>query len=321
MTSHSTLTGRRRIAFAGLALLALVTPLALADSASAAKIPAPTSITVTARTEPGIAAQLAGVPAASLPAVLAAVATPFVIDVSLWNGTTPATYPTATSVSLTAPGPGQLGTTQATIPAGVSSVTIVTSYSSPTAALTVTGLAVNKKSAFTASTAPFPIDLVLNLLDGASAALKDGTAGADGSACATVDAAHPMCGVLSLPNGAAGQVALSLGVCPTGQVCRDGGLVTQFIADMTDLYTRSSPAQMTIVCDKSVCGEGGVPAYRALWSQAATGDLLTTPVCPAKGLIGADQEFCTDTVASKRDNAGDLRLVILFLKDVRGTIK
>jgi hypothetical protein len=48
---------------------------------------------------------------------------------------------------------------------------------------------------------------------------------------------------------------------------------------------------------------------------------VTTPTCPAQGVIGADQEFCTDTVSSRRDNAGDLRLVVLFLEDVRGTIK
>jgi hypothetical protein len=321
MSSRPIRAGHRLVAIAGLALLALLAPLALAEPASATKIPTPTSITVTARTDPGIAEQLTGVPAASMPAVLAAVGTPFVVEVSLWNGTTPATYPTATSVNLTAPGPGQLATTQATIPAGASTATIATSYSSPTAALQITARTVNNKSALTGTSAAFPIELVLSLLDGESAALKDGTAGADGSACTTVDAAHPMCGLLSLPSGAGGRVALSLGVCPAGQTCRDGALVTQFIADMADRYTRTSPARMTIVCDKSLCGGGGVPKYRALWSPTGTTELVTTPTCPAQGVIGADQEFCTDTVSSRRDNAGDLRLVVLFLEDVRGTIK
>ena len=321
MSSHPSRAGRRFAALAALGLLALVAPLALAQPASAAKVAAPTSVTVAARTDPAIASQLTGVPAASLPAVLAAVGTPFIVEVSLWTGAAPATYPTATTVDLTAPGPGSLGTTKATILAGASSVTIVTSYTHPTPALQITARTVNKKSVLTGSTASFPIDLVLNLLDGQSGALKSGTAGADGSACTTVDPAHPMCGILFLPNGASGRVALSLGLCPTGQTCRDGGLVTQFLGDMSDLYTRESAAQMTIVCDKSLCGGGGVPAFRALWSQEATGELLITPACPAKGIIGADQEFCTDTVSSKRDNAGDLRLVVLFLKDVRGTIK
>ena len=320
MPSHQ-ISAAHRLAVAALGVLALVAPLALAGPASAAKAPTPSSITVVARTDPGIAAQLTGVPSASLPSVLAAVGTPFEIEVSLWNGTTPAASPTDTSVTLSAPGPGQLGSTQGVIPAGASTVTITTSYSAATAALQVTARAVSKKSSLTAMTASFPIDLTLNLLDGQSAALKNGTAGADGGACATVDAAHPMCGLLSLPNGAIGQVALSLSVCPPAQTCRPGGLVTQFIADMTGLYTRTSPAQMTIVCDKSLCGQGGVPKYTVLWSQTATGELMTTPICPAKGLVGADQEYCVDTVSSSRDNAGDLRLIVLFLRDVRGTIK
>lgn len=320
MSTHP-IPAARRLAVAAVGLLALVAPLALAGPASAAKTAGPTSITVVARTDPGIAAQLTGVPAASLPGVLAAAGTPFEVEVSLWNGTTPASNPTDTAVTLSAPGPGQLGGLQGVIPAGASTVKIATSYSTATAALQVTARAVNKKSVLTAITASFPIDLALSLLDGQSDALKNGTAGADGSACTTVDPAHPMCGLLSLPGGAVGQVALSLGLCPVAETCRPGGLVTQFIADMTGLYTRTSPAQMTIVCDKSLCGQGGVPQYRVLWSQAATGALTTTPTCPAKGIIGADQEFCVDTVSSKRDNAGDLRLVVLFLKDVRGTIK
>ena len=123
MPSQPFRTARRSAALAGLALLALVAPLAVAAPASAAGVPKPTSITVTARTDPGIAARLSGVPSASLPEVLAAAGTPFVIDVALWNGAKPAAYPTATPVSLEAPGPGQLDVAQATIPAGASSVT------------------------------------------------------------------------------------------------------------------------------------------------------------------------------------------------------
>lgn len=321
MSSQPFRAARRRVVAVAVGVLALVAPLAMAVPAAAAPAAKPTAVSVIARTDPGIASQLSSVPAASMPGVLAAIDTPFEIEVSLWSGTIPAGYPTATDVILTAPGPGGLAVTRATIPAGASSATISTSYSAVSAALRVSVQTVNKKSVLTAVTASFPVDLALNLLDGQSAALKQGVAGADGTGCATVDAAHPMCGVLALPRGATGTVALSLGACPAGDTCRPGALVTQFLADMTDLYTRTAPARMTIVCDKSVCGQGGVSQFRALWSQTATGALATTPACPAKGVIGPDQEFCTDTTASTRDNAGDLHLVVLFLNDVRGTIK
>jgi hypothetical protein len=309
---------------AALSLLALLAPQTAAAPAYATKLPAPTAITVVAHTDPGLGAALAGVPAQALPVVLAAVGTPFQIDVSLWNGRLPAAYTADTVVALTAPGPGQLGVRQATIPAGATSVTITTSYSAATADLTVTAGIPAAKRTLAGVTASFPIDLSLSLLDGQAAALRDGSAGADAAGCTTVDPAHPMCGTVALPRGAAGNVALSLGVCPTAQSCRAGGLVTQLIANMTGadgaLYTRTAPARMTIVCDKSLCGQGGVPHYTALWSQSATGPLAPAPRCPAKGVIGDDQDFCTDTVASTRDRAGDLHLVVLFLDDVRGMI-
>jgi hypothetical protein len=225
-----------------------------------------------------------------------------------------------------------LQTTTAMLPAGSSSLHVTTSYSRATAALTVTASVTatppdesTVPPTIAGSAAPFPVDLSLSLIDGQDAALLNGTAGADAAGCAVVDAEHPMCGILSLPHGATGGTALSLGVCPTGATCAPGGLVTQFLGDLTapdgaDLYTRTAPASMTIVCDKSLCGKGGVASYRAQWSESATGALTTAPLCPAKGVIGADQTFCTDVVSSSRMNAGDLRLVVLFLHDVRGTI-
>jgi hypothetical protein len=322
MPSHPSRAARRlaRLA-AGMVLILLAAGAAVATPAAAAVSPKPTSLTVSARTDPGVLTRLSGVPAASMPSVLAAAGTAFEVEVSLWNGVTPAAYPTPTSIVLLAPGPGALAVTEGVIPAGASTATISTSYSAPTAALVLTARTANKKSVLTATADAFPVDVALTLLGGASQALRDGTAGADGEGCATVDASRPMCGLLSLPAGATGDVALSLGICPDEDACRAGGLVTQFLADMDGLYTKSDPARMTIVCDRSLCGQGGVPAYRAQWSQAATGALVTAPACPAKGVIGPDQEFCTDTVASTRDNAGDLRLVVLFLRDVRGTIK
>ncbi len=305
-------------------LLAILAPQVTASPAHAAKVPAPTAVTAAAHTDTHIASALAGVPARALPEVLAAAGTPFQVEVSLWNGRKPAAYSTDTVVTLTAPGPGTLSVQQATIPAGATGTTITTSYSAATAAVQVTVRVPSASSALSATTSSFPIDVTLSLIDGQAATLQDGTAGADSAGCTEVDAAHPMCGIVTLPRGATGNVALSLGMCPTGQSCLTGASVTQLIANLTgadgDLYTRTAPARMTIICDKSICGQQGVPHVTALWSQSATGPLQPAPACPAKGIIGADQDFCTDWVSSTRDRAGDLHLVVLFLQDVRGAI-
>jgi hypothetical protein len=42
--------------------------------------------------------------------------------------------------------------------------------------------------------------------------------------------------------------------------------------------------------------------------------------CTAKGQIQDGVAFCTDYVSSKRDNAGDLLLEVLFFHDLRGMI-
>ena len=320
---------RSLIALAVLSLLALTAPQAGLSAAYAAPAPPkPTSITVTAQTDPTLVADLAGTPGQAMPDVLTAVGQSFQITVSLWAGLQPASYPTPTTVTLSPSGPGTLalvGGGSAVIPKNQTTATVDVTYSAPSSALTITGTVGSGNKQLVGQTASFPVELTLNVLGGSDASLTNGTAGADGSGCTTVDAQHPMCGIVTLPNGATGNVALSLGLCPSSTACATGGLVTQLIANLngTDgagLYTRTSPAQMTIVCDKSICGQGGVPSYLAQWSQSATGALTTAPACPAKGVIGADQQFCTDTVSSTRDNAGDLRLVVLFLDDVRGTI-
>jgi hypothetical protein len=69
---------RSLIAVAALALSALAAPqLASADA------PLPTTATVTVTTDPAIAASLGSLPPGSLPAVLAAVGTPFDVEVAL----------------------------------------------------------------------------------------------------------------------------------------------------------------------------------------------------------------------------------------------
>ncbi|GAA3772796.1 hypothetical protein GCM10022240_26000 [Microbacterium kribbense] len=327
--SHRRLRAARSlIAVTALALAVLIAPQAASADAPPPP-PTPTAVTVTAQSDPALAASIAGVPAGAIPAVLAAVHVDFDIQVTLKDNTgADATWGTDATVTLRTDGGGTLSTTTKTIPAGTSSIHILTAYSQATAALTVTAdvtSPVAPATILTGPAAPFPVDLHLTVLDGNDASLLNGTAGADAAGCAVVDATHPMCGILSLPRGAQGTTALTLGVCPTGATCAPGGLVTQFLGDLTapggaDLYTRTAPASMTIICDKTLCGQRGVASFRAQWSESATGALTVAPPCLAKGVIGADQRFCTDLASSSRTNVGDLRLVVLFLHDVRGTI-
>ena len=326
--SHRHLRALRSLtAAAALVLAALVVP----QAASGGTTVTPTTATVVVRTDPALASSLGDVPDGALPQVLAAVGTPVQVEVSLTgaNGAA-ASYSYDTAVTLAADGPGALSTTTGIIPAYASSARISTSYSKASAAVTITATVRPARGhastpPLAGSAAPFAVDLKLTLLGGQDPSLLNGTAGADAAGCAVVNAAHPMCGILSLPRGASGGTALSLGLCPTGAACTPGALVTQFLGDLTDatgadLYTRTAPASMAIICDKTLCGGSGVSSYRALWSTTATGALVAAPPCPATGVIGADQDFCTDLVASSRLNAGDLRLVVLFLTDVRGTI-
>ncbi|UNK71484.1 hypothetical protein [Microbacterium sp. H1-D42] len=332
--SHRRLRAARSlIAVTALIGAALIAP----QMASADPPPPPTAAVVTAQTDPAVAASLGDVPAQALPSVLAAVGTPFTITVAITDGTGPSYYEYDATVTLTADGLGVLGVTSAVLPAGESSIQISTSYSKAVAALTVTATVTPTQPPvidpydpptvlppLVGSAPAFPVELQLTLVDGADVSLRDGTAGADGAGCAVVDAQHPMCGIVTLPRGAEGGTALTLGSCPAGQTCTPGALVTQFLGDLTsadgDLYTRTAPATMTILCDKTLCGKGGVAHYRALWSDSATDPLQMAPACPAKGVIGADQDFCTDHRASSRMKGGDLRLVVRFLTDVRGMI-
>ena len=74
-----------------------------------------------------------------------------------------------------------------------------------------------------------------------------------------------------------------------------------------------------IGCDKSLCSNGGVPKFDVLIDVTDTGAFALAPDCPSKGVLGATQTSCVDTVQSKRDGAGDLFSVVLFDHDIRGS--
>jgi hypothetical protein len=310
-----------------LLLLALVTvaPMALgwAGSATAAGVlPTPTSITVEAFTDPAfLDAQLGNVPATSVPGVLAGPGDSFQVRVSLFEGTAEAAYRSDQVVSLRATGPGVLTPVTAAMPASVSSAVFTVAYSAASPDVRVTATIGKGTRSLTATSASFRVESVLRYLGGQDASLKDGSAGSDGAGCAVVDRANPVCARIVLPAGATGGVALSLGACPATDPCRRGGTVTQLIADLDQtVYTRQSPARMVLICDKSLCGSGGVSSVVPLWSQDASGAMAPVEACTSKNVIDEALDYCADYVSSKRDGAGDTFLHVLFFKDVRGSI-
>lgn len=146
--------------------------------------------------------------------------------------------------------------------------------------------------------------------------------------CASPTPALPVCGYLKLPNGGNGSVLMSVGSCETILSCRAAGgsraqLVTAEVSlkgvDGQPLYTRTSPGVFILGCDKVLCGNGGVAQFPVTIDVTNTGAFQVLEYCPAKGVVGPGQTACLDAVQSKRDNAGDLYNVVLFVHDIRGS--
>ena len=158
----------------------------------------------------------------------------------------------------------------------------------------------------------------------------DGGVTVSNPGCVEATSELPVClSALVLPNGGQGFPTLSAGSCVGIVDCQ--GLLVEALANLkttaddgtvVSLYTRDHPATMVIRCDKSLCGSGGVPSYR-LTADVGNG-FTDAPPCPSKGVISSDStlpDFCYDTVASTRDNSGDLIAYVLFAGDVRASFK
>jgi hypothetical protein len=146
--------------------------------------------------------------------------------------------------------------------------------------------------------------------------------------CAAPTPESPMCGYLLLPNGGNGQVLMSVGSCEGILDCRETAdsaarLITADVSLKDEagaaLYSKSAPATFILACDKSLCGQGGVPNFPVLIDVTNNGDFFEVEACPAKGVLSADQTACHDTRQSTRDNAGDLYSYVLFDHDIRGS--
>jgi len=146
--------------------------------------------------------------------------------------------------------------------------------------------------------------------------------------CTVPTPAVPVCGYLKLPNGANGTILLTVGSCASIVACFNQaqappGLVTAAVslkdANGLPLYTKTAPATFVLGCDKTLCSNGGVPKFNVLIDVTDTGAFAVAPDCPSKGVLGATQTACLDTVQSKKDGSGDVFSVVLFDHDIRGT--
>lgn len=255
-----------------------------------------------------------------LPAVLVAQGAAFTLRVHLTSAGAEAAFTKDTALTLTAPGPGVLTPTTVTMPRGTSVQDFAVSYAPYANNLTVTaGVGGKGKTSTIVSTPSNSFD-VLESVKFRAASLGTAFEGGTGLAeCAAADAANPICGDVILPNGANSNVVLTSGSC-AGLNCNTKGRVAQVVADLSQVYTRSAPATMIIRCYRTICGKGGVNGYHAVASQVAGGALATVPACPSKGVIGADQSYCTDYVQSTRDGVDNLLLYVLFTDDFRASI-
>ncbi|MFN2563006.1 MAG: hypothetical protein ABR571_17155 [Jatrophihabitans sp.] len=289
---------------------------AVAAPAAATALPTPTLISVSVTSN--FVAPCAP-PTCSAPPVLVAQNAAFNVTITLTGaGGAPAAFTKDTALSLVAPGPGSLSPSNVVMPRDTSSTSFLVAYSTAANGVTVS-VAPGKGKTAIPSVGSNAFDVLQSLRIAPASANKpfqDGTGLKD---CLSTDATDPICAQVVLSNGSNSNVVLSSGSC-AGIGCNTKGTVSQIIADLGGLYTRSAPAEMIIHCYRTICGSGGVNKYQPLVSQSATGTLQPAPACPAKNTIGAGQTSCVDYVQSTRQGADNLLLFVLFLDDFRASL-
>ena len=185
----------------------------------------------------------------------------------------------------------------------------------------------------TSTTSPLPgKSAFFDVLDSLKFTLKDDPSLAAGLGADTCNnkSTVAVCGVVVLPNGIGSPAAaLSSGVCSRCPVHR--GPEVQFIAGLTDasgadLYSRAQHRPPSPALRQDLLqGQGGLELTAKI-SLLAAGRFTVSPACTTKGVLtypdASDprNHFCTDYVASHRDNAGDLLLEVLFDRDMKGTM-
>ena len=134
----------------------------------------------------------------------------------------------------------------------------------------------------------------------------------------TATSATPYCADILLPFGTDTGTLLTVGNCDSFLGCSSADqIVVQLLAALGSSYSRTNPATVVYKCDKTTCPGKSIKSYRVFVSLAPTGALRAAPACAAKGVVDEGLDFCLDYVQSKRSNAGDTHLFLLFARDAR----
>jgi hypothetical protein len=300
---------------------------ALAPTAQATALPYPDTITASVSSD---YAAPCTPPACSVPSVIVQQNTDFNLHITLTAGGSPADFSSPTKLALTATGSdgttdavGNLSPSSITMPGGTDQADFTVSYSTFVNQIEVWAkLGKTKGKTSTVTSTPSALFDVLQFVD--TKGHLEGqsfTVGTSENDCASVDAENPVCGIVTFPSGTLSDVLVSEGACNDIN-CNTKGLVAQVIASMGALYDATHPATMLIKCYRTVCGQGGVSKVKIFASILASGGLVESPACPAKGVVQSDTPntpFCTDYVQSTRAGADLSLMVVLFYKDFRGS--
>lgn len=313
---------RRRALLVLLTCLGLAVAGMVAGPADAAS-PAPVRIQIDAISS--ATAAPAGTPGGSVPYVLVKAGDDFVVDVSFYDADgQPASFNSDTTLSITSSA-GTPSPSTGTALKGATSAHLTTSLASAANQVSLT-VSVAAKKGKPSDVAPGTsaddqlFDVLSDLRFEDSSPNQGFSKGIGGSSdCAEATRQAPVCGIAILPRGANSQVLLSLGKCDAAYAgCGSTkGAVVQTLADLSGLYSKSSPATILIKCDKSLCPGGAIQNYHLSFTFSGNGALSTAPACPGKGVIGDKQEACVDYVQSQRDGSGDTYLYLLVPQDVR----
>lgn len=311
---------RRRVARL-LAAVAAVTALAvspvLVGPAVAASTPTPDLVTVSTVTGDAVMSPVTG---DAKPRVITAVGHTVNVTVSLWSSGSapvPAAFKKDTTIALTSGGQ----TVTSTFVAGATSQSFTTApfttaVNQTTVTVSFPGL--NGRNGVPPASSPTQFDVLHFVSTDSAGAGYSRNVGKNGEDCGgTVDADHPYCATVLLPNGG-GDIVIGTGACDdTAYTACDASssFVLELLADLSG-YSATSPATVILSCDKVYCGNGSIKRNVPSFTTSGNGDLSALPPCPAKGQALATGA-CVDYVQSTRDNAGDTHLWVLFARDAR----